>query len=43
MSDAADATGATAQAVKTAAAALGTEAGRLRGQVDDFLTRIRAD
>ena len=42
MSDAADATGATAQAVKTAAAALGAEAGRLRGQVDDFLNRIRA-
>jgi methyl-accepting chemotaxis protein len=42
MGAAADATGTTAQAVKSAAAALGTEAGRLRGQVDDFLTRIRA-
>jgi methyl-accepting chemotaxis protein len=42
MGAAADATGATAQAVKSAASALGTEAGRLRGQVDDFLSRIRA-
>jgi methyl-accepting chemotaxis protein len=42
VTEAADATGATAQAVKAAASALGNEAGRLRGQVDDFLTRIRA-
>jgi methyl-accepting chemotaxis protein len=42
MSEAADAAGATAQAVKSAAAALGTEAGHLRGQVDNFLSRIRA-
>jgi hypothetical protein len=37
-----DAAGGTARAVKSAAATLGGEAGRLRGEVDNFLARIRA-
>jgi methyl-accepting chemotaxis protein len=38
----ADATGAAAQGVKAAAEALTSQADRLRGQVDDFLAKIRA-
>jgi methyl-accepting chemotaxis protein len=38
----ADATGAAAQGVKTAAEALGTQTDRLRAQVNDFLSKIRA-
>jgi len=38
----ADATGAAAQGVKSAAEALGTQTDRLRGQVNDFLSKIRA-
>ena len=42
VADGATATGATAQAVKSAAASLSEQAERLRGQVDDFLAKIRA-
>jgi methyl-accepting chemotaxis protein len=38
----ADATGAAAQNVKSAAEALGIRTERLRGQVDEFLATIRA-
>jgi methyl-accepting chemotaxis protein len=38
----ADATGAAAQGVKSAADALGNQAEQLRGQVNDFLSKIRA-
>jgi methyl-accepting chemotaxis protein len=38
----ADATGAAAEGVRTAAESLGQQADRLRGQVNDFLSKIRA-
>jgi methyl-accepting chemotaxis protein len=42
VTDEADATGAAAAGVRTAAESLGQQADRLRGQVNDFLTKIRA-
>jgi methyl-accepting chemotaxis protein len=42
VTDEADATGAAADGVRTAAESLGQQADRLRGQVNDFLTKIRA-
>jgi methyl-accepting chemotaxis protein len=42
VTDEADATGAAADGVRTAAESLGQQADRLRNQVNDFLTKIRA-
>jgi len=42
VTDEADATGAAADGVRTAAESLGQQADRLRGQVNDFLSKIRA-
>ncbi|GAB2178334.1 methyl-accepting chemotaxis protein [Dongia sp. agr-C8] len=42
VTDEADATGAAAAGVRTAAESLGQQADRLRGQVNDFLSKIRA-
>ncbi|MDQ7249671.1 methyl-accepting chemotaxis protein [Dongia sedimenti] len=42
VTDEANATGAAADGVRTAAESLGQQADRLRGQVNDFLTKIRA-
>ncbi len=42
VSEGADATGAAARGVKTAADALGVQAERLHDQVGDFLAKIRA-
>ena len=42
VTDEADATGVAAEGVRSAAQSLGQQAERLRGQVNDFLTKIRA-